>query len=177
MPRRLRIELVGGLDHFTNRGVDQLHRPLPRIRVPLESRQRSDELKRNSALGAGLPTPPLGWTAGPIAPKSHDFGDETARKDSSGGTPIRRVKLRPPFERRLFMAGDSIAKRVESIERQIADLKVQLAQVIAQDSNGKTVKDRVPERYWQDRAVRLSRVQILKPIDSTAAVSADRGQP
>ena len=46
------------------------------------------------------------------------------------------------------MAGDSIANRVESIERQIADLKVQLAQVIAQDSNGKTVKDRVPERYW-----------------------------
>ncbi len=75
------------------------------------------------------------------------------------------------------MAGDSIAKRVESIERQIADLKVQLAQVIAQDSNGKTVKDRVPEQYWQDRAARLSRVQILKPIDSTAAVSADRGQP
>ena len=75
------------------------------------------------------------------------------------------------------MAGDSIAKRVESIERQIADLKVQLAQVIANDSNGKTVKDRVPEQYWQDRAARLSRVQILKPIDSTAAVSADRGQP
>ena len=75
------------------------------------------------------------------------------------------------------MAGDSIAKRVESIERQIADLKVQLAQVIAQDSNGKTVKDRVPEQYWQDRAARLRRVQILKPIDSTAAVSADRGQP
>ena len=75
------------------------------------------------------------------------------------------------------MAGDSIAKRVESIERQIADLKVQLAQVIAQDSNGKTVKDRVPEQYWQDRAARLSRVQILKPMDSTAAVSADRGQP
>ena len=75
------------------------------------------------------------------------------------------------------MAGDSIAKRVESIERQIADLKVQLAQVIAQDSNGKTVKDRVPERYWRDRTARLSRVQILKPIDSTAAVFADRAQP
>ena len=75
------------------------------------------------------------------------------------------------------MAGDSIAKRVESLERQIADLKVQLAQVIAQNSNGKTVKDRVPEQYWQDRAARLSRVQILKPMDSTAAVSADRGQP
>ena len=75
------------------------------------------------------------------------------------------------------MAGDSIAKRVESLERQITDLKVQLAQVIAHDSNGKTVKDRVPEQYWQDRAARLSRVQILKPIDSTAAVSADRGQP
>ena len=75
------------------------------------------------------------------------------------------------------MAGDSIAKRVESLERQIADLKVQLAQVIAQDSNGRTVKDRVPEQYWQDRAARLSRVQILKPMDSTAAVSADRGQP
>ena len=75
------------------------------------------------------------------------------------------------------MAGDSIAKRVESLERQIADLKVQLAQVIAKDSNGKTVKDRVPEQYWQNRAVRLSRVQILKPMDSTAAVSADRGQP
>ena len=74
------------------------------------------------------------------------------------------------------MAGDSIAKRVESIERQIADLKVQLAQVIAQDSNGRTVKDRVPEQYWQDRAARLSRVQILKPIDSTAAVSADRAR-
>ena len=75
------------------------------------------------------------------------------------------------------MAGDSIAKRVESIERQIADLKVQLAQVIAQDSNGRTVKDRVPEQYWQDRAARLSRVQILKPMNSTAAVSAGRGQP
>lgn len=75
------------------------------------------------------------------------------------------------------MAGDSIAKRVESLERQIADLKVQLAQVIAQDSNGRTVKDRVPEQYWQDRAARLSRVQVLKPMDSTAAVSADRGQP
>ena len=75
------------------------------------------------------------------------------------------------------MAGDSIAKRVESIERQIAELKVQLAQAIAQDSNGKTVKDRAPEQYWQDRAARLSRVQILKPIDSTAAVSADRAQP
>ena len=75
------------------------------------------------------------------------------------------------------MAGDSIAKRVESLERQIADLKVQLAQVSAKDSNGKTVKDRVPEQYWQDRAARLSRVQVLKPIDSTAAVSADRDQP
>ena len=75
------------------------------------------------------------------------------------------------------MAGDSIAKRVESIERQIAELKVQLAQVIAQNSNGRTVKDRVPEQYWQDRSARLGRVQILKPIDSTAAVSDDRGQP
>ena len=74
------------------------------------------------------------------------------------------------------MAGDSIAKRVESIERQIADLKVQLAQVIAKESNGRTVKDRVPEQYWQDRATRLGRVQILKPTDSTAAVSADRDQ-
>ena len=75
------------------------------------------------------------------------------------------------------MAGDSIAKRVESLERQIADLKAQLAQVITKDSNGRTVKDRVPAQYWQDRATRLSRVQILKPMDSTAAVSADRDQP
>ena len=75
------------------------------------------------------------------------------------------------------MAGDVIAKRLESIERQIADLKVQLAQVIAQDAKSKTVQDRVPERYWQDRAARLSHVQVLNLMDSTAAVSADRGQP
>ncbi len=75
------------------------------------------------------------------------------------------------------MAGDVIAKRLESIERQIADLKVQLAQSIARDSKSKTVEDRVPERYWQDRAARLSHVQILGSTDSTAAVSADRGQP
>lgn len=75
------------------------------------------------------------------------------------------------------MAGDVIAKRLESLERQIADLKVQLAQVIAQETQIKTVKDRVSERYWQDRAARLSCVQVLKPLDSTAAISADRDQP
>ena len=75
------------------------------------------------------------------------------------------------------MAGDVISKRLESIERQIADLKVQLAQVISQETKGETVKDRVPERYWQDRAARLSHVQVLNSMDSTAAVSADRGQP
>lgn len=75
------------------------------------------------------------------------------------------------------MAGDVIAKRLESIERQIAELKVQIAQVIAHETTNKTVQDRVPERYWQDRAARLSRVQVLQPMDSTAAVSADRDQP
>ena len=75
------------------------------------------------------------------------------------------------------MAGDVFTKRLESIERQIADLKVQLAQVIAQETKSTTVRNRVPERYWQDRAARLSHVQVLKPMDSTAAVSADRGQP
>jgi hypothetical protein len=74
------------------------------------------------------------------------------------------------------MAGEGIAKRLESIERQIADLKVQLARVITQETKSKTVKDRVPERYWQDRAARLSHVQVLSSLDSTAAVSADRGQ-
>lgn len=74
------------------------------------------------------------------------------------------------------MARDVIAKRLESIERQIADLKVQLAQS-GPETTSKTVKDRVPERYWQDRAARLSQVQVLKPLDSTAAVSADRDQP
>ena len=53
MPRRLRLELVGGLYHITNRGVDQLRRPLPQVRVPLESRQRSDELKRKGNAGSG----------------------------------------------------------------------------------------------------------------------------
>lgn len=75
------------------------------------------------------------------------------------------------------MAGDVLAKRLESIERQIADLKLQLAQASAKGSQSKTVKDRVPERYWQDRANRMSHVQALQPLDSTAAVSADRGQP
>lgn len=75
------------------------------------------------------------------------------------------------------MAGDVIAKRLGSIERQIADLKVQIAQAIAHDPSSKTVKDRVPDRYWQDRADRLSHVQFLKPVDSTATISADRGQP
>ena len=75
------------------------------------------------------------------------------------------------------MAGDVITKRLESIERQIADFKVQLAQVISQETRSKTVQDRVPERYWQDRAAQLSGVQVLSSMDSTAAVSADRGQP
>ncbi len=75
------------------------------------------------------------------------------------------------------MAGDVIAKRLESIERQIADLKVQLAQVIGQETTSKAVQDRVPEQYWRDRAARLSLVQAVSPLDSTAAVSADRGQP
>lgn len=73
------------------------------------------------------------------------------------------------------MAGDVFAKRLESIERQIADLKVQFAQV--QETRSESVEGRVPEQYWQDRAARLSRVQVLKPIDSTATVSTDRGQP
>ncbi len=40
--------------------------------------------------------------------------------------------------------------------------------------DGLTNEQRLPPEYWARREARLSKIRILKPLDSTEAVSADR---
>ena len=73
------------------------------------------------------------------------------------------------------MASTSLEERVQQLERQLADLQSKLdAAVPRQRTSLRSNSDKVGESYWTTRSQRLARVQVLKPLDSTQAVSEDR---
>ena len=73
------------------------------------------------------------------------------------------------------MASTSLEERVQQLERQLADLQSKLdAAVPRQRTSLRSNSDKVGESYWKTRSQRLARVQVLKPLDSTQAVSEDR---
>ena len=69
----------------------------------------------------------------------------------------------------------SLKERMQQLERQLADLQSKLGEAVPrQRTSLRPNSEKVGESYWKTRSERLARVQVLKPLDSTLAVSEDR---
>lgn len=73
------------------------------------------------------------------------------------------------------MASTSLEERVQQLERQFADFQAKIGEAVPrQRTSLRPNSEKVGESYWKTRSERLAQVKVLKPLDSTQAVSEDR---